>query len=284
MGQPQGDYRIEPMPFSGVETVIDWAAREGWNPGLGDAACFYAIDPSGFFMGVLDGRPVARVSMPIYDERFAFCGLYIVDPAYRGRGFGLTLTRASLDYIGDRNAGLDGVEAMAEKYARLGYQRAHRSTRYNFIPQRQETPAREIVPLAQVPFAKLAAYDRAHFFASRDRFLQRWIAQPHAVGLACVDNGELKGYGVLRKCRVGYKIGPLFAEASGIAEALFGGLCNHAIGEPVSIDIPEPNQAGLRLAAKHDMRSDFACERMYLRGDPGLPLDTIYGITSFEAG
>ena len=52
------------MPFSGVETVIDWAAAEGWNPGLGDAACFYAIDPNGFFMGVLDGRPIARVSMP----------------------------------------------------------------------------------------------------------------------------------------------------------------------------------------------------------------------------
>ena len=51
MDEPQGDYRIERMPFSGVETVIDWAAAEGWNPGLGDAACFYAIDPNGFFMG-----------------------------------------------------------------------------------------------------------------------------------------------------------------------------------------------------------------------------------------
>ena len=85
MGEPQG--RIETMRFPEVETVIDWAAGEGWNPGLGDAACFYAIDPNGFFMGVLDGRPIARVSMPIYDEHFAFCGLYIVDPAYRGRGF-----------------------------------------------------------------------------------------------------------------------------------------------------------------------------------------------------
>ena len=84
MGAPQGDYRVERMPFSGVETVIDWAAAEGWNPGLGDAACFYAIDPNGFFMGVLDGRPIARVAMLVYDESFAFCGLYMVDPAYRG--------------------------------------------------------------------------------------------------------------------------------------------------------------------------------------------------------
>ena len=172
------------MPFSEVETVIDWAAAEGWNPGLGDAACFHAIDPNGFFMGVLDGRPIARVSMPIYDEQFAFCGLYIVDPAYRGRGFGLALTKASLDYIGDRNAGLDGVEAMAEKYARLGYRRAHRSTRHSFIPKRNKLRCARSSPLSQVPFATLAAYDRAHFFAPRDRFLERWISQPHAVGLA----------------------------------------------------------------------------------------------------
>ena len=133
MGAPS-DYRIERMPFSEVETTIDWAAREGWNPGLNDAACFRAIDPNGFLMGVLDGKQVARVAMPIYDDCFAFCGLYIVDPAHRGRGCGLALTKASLDYIGDRNAGLDGVEAMAEKYRRLGYRTAHRSTRHIFRP------------------------------------------------------------------------------------------------------------------------------------------------------
>jgi RimJ/RimL family protein N-acetyltransferase len=284
MAGAQASYRIETMPFSEVETAIDWAAREGWNPGLSDAACFHAIDPNGFLMGVLDGRPIARDSMPIYDDQFAFCGLYIVDPAYRGQGYGLALTRASLDYIGGRNAGLDGVEAMAAKYARFGYRKAHRSTRYAYTPQTRVSQDPAIVPLTQIPFAKLAACDRAHFFAPRERFLQRWIAQPQATGLAYLDGATLEGYGVLRKCRTGYKIGPLFAATPEIAEALYGALCNHAIGEPVFIDIPEPNASGLKLAAKHDMRSEFACERMYLRGDPGLPLDRIYGLTSFEAG
>ena len=86
---------------------------------------------------------------------------------------------------------------------------------------------------------------------------------------------------MLRKC---YKIGPLFADGPEIAEALFGALSNHAIGEPVSIDIPEPNQAAAKLAAKRGMTGDFTCERMYLKGDPGLPLENIFGITTFEAG
>jgi GNAT superfamily N-acetyltransferase len=279
-----GDYRIERMSLSGVETAIDWAAREGWNPGLNDAQCFYAIDHDGFFRGVLDGKTIATGAAPIYDGKFAFVGLYIVEPAYRGKGYGLELTKAMLDYIGMRNAALDGVEAMAEKYARLGFKRAHRSARYAFAPDMKKAVAPEILPLAKVSFAELAAYDRKHFVAPRENFLKAWISQPDRIALGFVDGDRLKGYAVLRKCRSGYKIGPLFAEGPEIAESLFDAVCNHALGETVFIDIPEPNEAARKLAEKRDMKPDFACIRMYLRGDPGLPLDKIFGLTSFEAG
>ena len=43
-----------------VATAIEWAAAEGWNPGLHDAACFYAADPSGFLVGLLEDEPIAR--------------------------------------------------------------------------------------------------------------------------------------------------------------------------------------------------------------------------------
>ena len=227
---------------------------------------------------------IASGSAPIYDDQFAFIGLYIVEPAFRGQGYGLALTKAMFDYVGDRNAGLDGVEVMAERYARLGFRRAHRSARHAFTPASSVKVAEEIVPLARVPFAELAKYDRRHFFAPRDNFLKAWVTQPESVALGFVDAGALKGYGVLRKCRNGHKIGPLFAEGLEIAESLFDALCNHAIGDSVFIDMPEPNQAAARLAAKRDMKPDFACIRMYLRGDPGLPLQSIFGITSFEAG
>jgi GNAT superfamily N-acetyltransferase len=284
MGDQSGDYRIGSMALSDVEIAIDWAAAEGWNPGLNDAACFSAIDPHGFFMGVLDGRMIASGSAPVYDAEFAFVGLYIVEPAYRGKGYGLALTKAMFDYVGDRNAGLDGVEVMAERYARLGFRTAHRSVRHSFTPKYIRQVPVEIAHLARLPFAEIAAYDRRHFFAPRDDFLKSWLTQPRGIALGIVEAGRLKGYGVLRKCRSGCKIGPLFADLPEIAEALFEALCNRVIGEPVFIDIPEPNLAANKLAARHDMKPIFACQRMYLRGDPGLPLDNIFGITSFEAG
>jgi len=284
MSDPSGEYRVGRMSLPQLDLAIDWAAAEGWNPGLSDAACFHAIDPNGFFSGVLDGRMIASGSVPAYDSQFAFVGLYIVTPDYRGQGFGLSLTEAMLAYAGDRNVGLDGVEAMAERYKRLGFRSAHRTVRHGFTPSRMKAVAAEIVPLARVPFAELAAYDRRHFFAPRENFLKLWIGQPQAAALGFVDAGGLKGYAVLRKCRSGYKIGPLFADHPEIAKALYDAACNRAIGKLVFIDMPEPNRAAGELADAYDMKAEFACFRMYLRADPGLPLDSVFGITSFEAG
>ena len=34
-----------------IAIAIDWAAAEGWNPGLADAACFAVVDAEGFLVG-----------------------------------------------------------------------------------------------------------------------------------------------------------------------------------------------------------------------------------------
>ncbi|WP_165250676.1 GNAT family N-acetyltransferase [Paludisphaera soli] len=277
-------FRVEPMTRRELDLALEAAAREGWNPGRNDAECFWAIDPSGFFMGVLDGRVVGRASAVAYDDAFAFCGLYIVEPEFRGRGYGYAITQARLRHVGDRNAGIDGVPAMVEKYARLGYRTAHRSTRYAFTPRRTTEPHAAIVDARQVPFEALADYDARHFPAHRAGFLASWIAQPGAVALAFVEGGSIGGFGVLRPAATGRKIGPLFAEDGRVAEALFAALANHGLNEPIYLDVPEPNREALALAHRHGLTPGFACDRMYLRGDPGLPLDRIYGLTAFETG
>ena len=42
---------VRRMSEADLELALDWAAAEGWNPGLHDAHCFYAADPEGFFLG-----------------------------------------------------------------------------------------------------------------------------------------------------------------------------------------------------------------------------------------
>jgi hypothetical protein len=56
------DYVVRPMQPHEARIAVDWAAAEGWNPGLHDAESFYTTDPGGFFIGLLDGEPVATLS------------------------------------------------------------------------------------------------------------------------------------------------------------------------------------------------------------------------------
>ncbi|KTC85185.1 GNAT family N-acetyltransferase [Legionella brunensis] len=278
-------YSVEHMTEAEVKYAIDWAAQEGWNPGLHDANCFYQTDPQGFFAGKLNGKIIAVGSAVIYDEHFAFCGFYIVDQAYRGEGFGLALTKTRLAYIGDRNAGLDGVVHMVDKYARLGYKIAHNNGRYTGkLPLGIKKVDSDITPLIAVDFDLLLKYDRQHFPALRETFLKCWINQPEGASLGYVSNGELCGYGVIRACQKGFKIGPLFAASPEVAEKLFLNLVSYAKGKEFYFDIPENNPYAKALVKKYQLQKVFETARMYLKGEPQLPIENIYGITSFELG
>ncbi|NTV92659.1 MAG: GNAT family N-acetyltransferase, partial [Chlorobiaceae bacterium] len=58
----RSDYSIRRMTRQEIGTVVDWAAEEGWNPGLHDADCFHTADPEGFLIGLLGNEPVAAIS------------------------------------------------------------------------------------------------------------------------------------------------------------------------------------------------------------------------------
>ena len=279
------NYSIVKMTKDEIPTVIAWAKREGWNPGLHDAECFYQADPNGFFAGKLDGKIIAVGSNVIYGDHFAFFGLYIVAPPYRGRGYGLSLTQALHAYVGSRNVGLDGVVSMQKKYEEMGYKLAHNNARYCGISQlRLSSQSEAVIPLTQISIEDLSSYDRRHFPATRENFLSCWINQKNSESLAYYDNGKLLGYGVIRPCYQGFRIGPLFADNPGIADALFIHLQNRANGQIIYLDIPECNPYAIDLVRRYKLEKVFETARMYLKSFPVIATDQIYGITSFELG
>ncbi len=282
-GETSGsDVTIRTMTRQDLRIAIDWAAAEGWNPGLNDANTFYRSDPHGFFLALDGGKPVGCCSAVIYENRFAFFGLFIVHPAHRGRGIGLQLTHAAMEYVGECNCGLDGVVAMQSKYAAFGFRLAYRNIRFegNFETRLQNN----VVPIDNRLLESLQDYDTRHFSVRRAAFLRSWIAQPGALALAYINGGSLAGYGVLRPCRVGCKIGPLFADNDQIADALFQSLCAQSHGASVYLDVPEPNRAALALARRYQMRPCFETARMYTRQVPDFPIEHVYGVATFELG
>jgi GNAT superfamily N-acetyltransferase len=276
------NFAVRGMSEADLELALEWAGAEGWNPGLHDAHCFFAADPEGFFVGELDGAPIGCVSAVRYGSSFGFLGLYIVKPERRGQGFGLELWRAALCHLGARAIGLDGVIAQQENYRQSGFRLAFRNIR-------QKGRGGGAAPLglsnlAAIPIEEVLRYDETAFPAPRAEFLDRWIRQPQAVALGVADGRRLKGYGVLRPCREGFKIGPLFADDQEAADRLLSGLLARAPGAPVFLDTPEANPGALALAQRHAMAPVFETARMYKNGEPEFKLDRCFGVTTFELG
>lgn len=277
--------RIVNVTGDDVALHVEWAAAEGWNPGLHDARSFAAADATGFFAGMLGDEPVAAISVVKYGRTFAFLGLYIVKAECRGKGYGFALWNHALATAAGRNVGLDGVVAQQENYRRSGFRFAHRNVRYGGRRGADAPLDARVVPVSSRSFAEIASYDRAFFPEAREAFLRRWIAQPQGKALAAVREGRIAGYGVLRPCRTGWKVGPLFADDPGLAEALFQALSMHVPpGAEVFLDVPEPNAAAVALAERHGMSMVFETARMYTGPAPALPLARLYGVTTFELG
>ena len=280
------DCTIRNMRRDEVAMAIEWAAAEGWNPGLHDAACFHAADPDGFLVAECGGEPVGCISAVSYAGRFGFIGLYIVLPAWRGRGIGLRLWTAGMKRLSGQVVGLDGVPAQQDNYRKSGFVLAWNNVRFSGTAGAGTLDAKTpIVPLADIDFAALCADDRRVFPAPRDAFLRCWTAMPNATGLAWLADGKLAGWGLIRRCREGHKIGPLVADTPAIASALYAALCAAVpAGDTVFLDVPLPNPAAVALVQARGLRSVFETARMYAGPAPACELQRVYGITSFELG
>ena len=277
-------YHIRPMTRRELDSAISWAAAEGWNPGLYDADCFYSADPSGLLMGFLDDEPVASITAVKYGQSFGFIGFYIVKPAMRGQGYGLALWQVALAYLQGRNIGLDGVVAQQANYIKSGFKLAHRNIRYEGTSTGTLAKT-DCMPLSSVAVETVAAYDQQFFPEDRAGFIQCWIAQPESHAVGVVQDQTLVGYGVVRPCQSGYKIGPLFADTTAIAEQIFQTLVTQGPpGEPFYLDVPAPNPHAVAMAEQYGMQPVFETARMYTQKDPELPLGRIFGITTFELG
>jgi GNAT superfamily N-acetyltransferase len=275
---------IRPMRPDEISIAVNWGAAEGWNPGLADDVCFAAADPEGFFIGELDGAPAATVSCVNYGASFAFLGFYIVREDLRGRGYGLRIWNAAIAHAGPRVIGLDGVVAQQQNYRRSGFEFAYANVRYGGTVTAPDPSQTGVVALTEVPLAAVGAYDATVFPAPRLAFLRAWIGSAGHVGCALLRDGRLVGWGVIRPCRKGRKIGPLVADDRATAEVILSALLAKVGGGEIFLDVPSINRDAVALAQDWGLAPVFETARMYTGAIPRLRPERVFGVTTFELG
>lgn len=270
--------RLDPAE---VEQLVDWAALEGWNPGLGDAGAFRATDPDGFIGAFVDGAMVAGISAVAYGNGYGFIGLYISREDMRGRGHGKAVWDAGLARLSGRTVGLDGVDAQFANYRDKGFAPAYRTIRFGGSFSEGNADAAGLAAVTPDLMPGIIAFDRHGFPEPRERFLTGWLAPPHRACVATM-GGTVTGYGVIRPCRAGFKIGGLCAADDATAARLFRQLAAAVDGE-IAIDVPAARSDFIAMLTRAGLRPGFETTRMYL-GEPIALAPELFGVTTLELG
>ena len=111
------DCTIRTLQREDIRLAIDWAADEGWNPGLHDAESFHAADPEGFLVAQVEGVPVGCISAVAYG---AAAGLYagLCDAVPVGEAVYLDVPQPNAEAVALANAhGMVAVFETARMYA-----------------------------------------------------------------------------------------------------------------------------------------------------------------------
>lgn len=280
----KNNFIVRTAQLQELSFFLQSAEKEGWNPGQYDAEAFYTVDPHGFFIGELNGDKIGCISAVAYNKEFGFLGFYIIKPEFRHCGYGIQLWNAAMKHLGKRNCGLDGVIEQQDNYKKSGFQLYYKNIRFENSEKPLSNSFENLFDSEKIYFEELLKYDTSILGISRKAFLKKWIHMPNAHFLCSMVDDKITGYGVIRSCVKGWKIGPLFADTQEIALQLYQGLCSKIDSGPIYLDAPEINYKALAIAQHFDMKIVFETARMYTQTPPASVVEKIFGVTSFELG
>jgi len=285
------EFRLRPMSEEDIGAGMRLKELAGWNQVEADWQGFLEIEPTGCFVGELDGEVVTTGTAFNFANRFGWIGMILVDPGYRRQGIATRMMKHMISYLDAKGCcclKLDATDAGAKVYSRMGFQTEYQVERwflnraeFHLSPSPDET---EIVYLSKQHLQAIEDLDVSAFGASRKRLLKRYLNK----GRFSFAHGEPtypKGFVLGRPGSNAHQVGPLVAQTPEIARSLLQAALVATAGTPVIVDIPVVNSHIVGLLEEYGFERKRTLNRMY-RGDnlyPGQP-EQIFCLAGFEFG
>ena len=257
--------RIRPMTPADVEPVADAFVREHWGDrrlNLGFVTAHAETRP---FVADAGDRVVGTSVLSI-NGSVGWIGTVWVDPAWRRRGIGLDLTRATIeeaDGAGCRTLVLVATEAGRPLYERLGFevQSWYRILQIDGLDGPAADP--RIRTFRAGDLGAMAALDAASTGEDRTHLLHAFAA-PDTARVLARDDGSLGGFVVRAPWGGGATIAPRIEDAEAILHARR--IASGAAGR-VRAGLLAENEAGLDRLAGLGWTESWRAPRL-VRGEP----------------
>jgi predicted N-acetyltransferase YhbS len=250
------------------------AAR--WNQTERDWGLFLRLSPEGCRVAVVDERVVGTVATARYEDRFAWIGMVLVDPAERGRGIGARLMAEALDVLkGMPSIRLDATPAGHAVYQKLDFVDEYRLSRMETVVSSeglalQHNSAR---PMTEDDLPPVAVFDRQVFGADRRLTLGWMFDGAPEYAWVVEERGQIVGYTFGRRGFNFEHLGPIIAQDQQTARRLVSACLNRQAGKPFIIDASHYETDWRSWLESIDFREQRPFIRMFYRDNPypGLP-------------
>ncbi|EDV19944.1 hypothetical protein TrispH2_009722 [Trichoplax sp. H2] len=270
------NFEIVTATINQMKWIISMAKDEGWNPGEDDFV-FQLADPTGYFIGLLNGEPICCISATKYNIQ-AEMGYYVVKKEHRGLGYGRAIMQHSLKYLKGYNILIYALQHKIGTYETIGFKKHEAMIRYAGIIAKKEVISDNIYSARDIPLDKIVEYDARYFAEERKKFLSAWLMIGTANSFVYKIGDNIRGLGAIRKAQDGYRIGPLYAETPDIAITLFHRLCQDYENCKITVECPASNADAKELVKKFKLDKVFQGSTMYSGELPKVNLNHIYGV------
>jgi GNAT superfamily N-acetyltransferase len=274
--------RIELRTMTKADIPAGMRLKEiaGWNQTEADWQRFLDASKDGCFVAETDGAVRGTAATISFEGRFAWVGMVLVDPGYRGRGIGTALLEKSIAYLdsmGIPSIKLDATPAGKPIYEKLGFVTEYEIERWTLQRParsgRPGQPAEELDPMPAPVVQQILRADREEFGADRSALL-RSVHNSHPQFTAGLWNaGGLEGYAFGRQGSFADHLGPWIARNELAAQQMLKGFLSRSAREVVVTDCALTGAFAKSLLQAAGFTYSRSLTRMY-RGSnrhPGRP-------------
>ena len=218
--------RLRVMTSADIPAGMRLKERAGWNQTTADWRRFLERSPEGCFVAEVGAQVCGTVTTVAFEGRFAWIGMVLVDPEYRGRGFGTALLERAIHYLDALDLSalkLDATPQGKPLYEKLGFRSEYEIGRWT----RRQPAGASKPPLAGVResaspalLESICEFDRQVFGADRSGLLMSLHKEAPELTLAILKDGTLAGYALGRQGSFADHLGPWMARDPGTARQL----------------------------------------------------------------
>lgn len=271
-----------------IKAGLELCRAARWNQTVRDWELYLRLRPGSCRVAVRNERVVGTVATTSYEDRFAWIGMVLVDPAERGQGIGARLIAEALEVLKDMaSIRLDATPSGHAVYQKLGFVDEYRLCRMEAAPLSAglallRNPARQMM---KDDLPAVAIFDREVFGADR-RLTLEWVfdgAPEYAWVIE--ERGQIAGYTFGRRGFNFEHLGPIVAHDQQTARRLVSACLDRHASKPFIIDASHTIAGWRSWLESTGFREQRPFIRMYYRDNPypGLPAKQ-FGILGPEFG